>query len=109
MFSYGKGAYGFLTGCQGQALRVFKKIFYVVIQTERVLFFISTKDIPLSQDIEEESGSAGEQPAGNKYPALHCNNIREDGIYFPSSLLDSYRHRSWLRKPIRFIYIRFRL
>jgi hypothetical protein len=50
--------------------------FYVVIQIFRVLFLNQFLFLPLYQEVEEEAGSAGEQPVSNKLPALHCNIYR---------------------------------
>jgi hypothetical protein len=49
-----------------------------------------------SQEVEEETGSAGEQPVNNKLPALHCNN-KNGGWYLLSSFV-CYRHRPMAKK-----------
>ena len=38
-----------------------------------------------TQEVEEETGSAGEQPVSNKLSVLHCNNQRDspkDCLFF---------------------------
>jgi hypothetical protein len=52
----------------------------------------------LFQEVEEEAGSAGEQPVSNKLPALHCNKTIEGDICCPLFLVTGIA--LWLRKPI---------
>jgi hypothetical protein len=52
-----------------------------------------------SQEVEEETGSAEEQPVSNKLPALRCNFFF--GVSTRTvSFFSSYRQRfPWLKKP----------
>jgi hypothetical protein len=50
------------------------------------------------QEVEEETGSAGEQPDSNKLPALRSNKLIRDNIFgCPLFVTDI---ALWLRKPI---------
>jgi hypothetical protein len=52
MLSYGKGVYGFLTGCKGQALRVIKKNLplsrrqFIFLRLRASVFFLINLDSP---------------------------------------------------------------
>ena len=51
-----------------------------------------------------ETGSAGEQPVSNRFPALHCNKIGEDGQVLSSFYIVT-GIALWLRKPILYFQI----
>jgi hypothetical protein len=73
-----------------------RKIFYVVNQINRVLFLRLKNRVILYQEVEEETVSAGEQPASNRLPALHCDNT--GGRIFSCPLFIDTGIALWLKK-----------